>query len=80
MKKTGIQEPLHRRGTRKQCRFEKDAQPESRGRALQLCLDLEIQTIGAGVQGDPQTLRAVHPQSDPSLEPDGHLLQSCRPN
>ena len=69
-----IFQPLHRRGTRKQCRFEKDAQPESPGRTLQLCLDLEIQKIGAGVQGDPQTLRAVHPQSDP----EGHEGNAVR--
>ena len=69
-----IFQPLHRWGTRKQCRFEKDAQPESPGRTLQLCLDLAIQKIGAGVQGDPQTLRAVHLQSDP----EGHEGNAVR--
>ena len=45
-----IFQPLHRRGTSKQCRFEKDANPGSpRGSTFQLCLDLEIQKIGARV-------------------------------
>ena len=64
-----IFQPLHRRGTRKQCRFEKDAQPERSGEGLSNCVSI------LRFRKSARACKAIHrpcEQSTPQSDPEGH--------